>query len=283
MGRAYTDARPALTSIMLTAALAASCATRPEVTVVATPPACPTPIVHATADGGVVTQLPTREIARRAAGYTVFIKSGRAYGAGVVFDRAGRVLTCDHVLLDREDVTVHFEGRPEPLAAKVIESDAALDLAVLQLEGGLPAGVVPAADHGVGAVGEIVRGDEVYAMGAPRKMRFSFQRGVVSFDGRPFEQLYYVQTDLAMNPGSSGGPVVDEHGRLVGIASFILRGGEGLSFALPIDYALRRFDVLDASPAPARQARLAAFESWLHGHRAEGADVSSRPASDLDR
>jgi S1-C subfamily serine protease len=205
----------------------------------------------------------TRLVARRASGYTVFVKSGRAYGAGIVFDKRGHVLTANHVVMG-DDAEIHFEGSPDTLRARLLERDTTLDLALLQLRDPPPRGFVPAMEGGIDRVTAIERGDEVFAMGSPRKLEFSFQRGVVSFAGRPFDQLYYLQTDLALNPGSSGGPVLNACGALVGIASFILRGAEGLSFALPIDYALRRFTQLDPErDATRRQTHLAAFDAWL--------------------
>jgi serine protease Do len=81
----------------------------------------------------------------------------------------------------------------------------------------------------------------VYAFGAPRKMAFSMSRGMVSYTGRDFEGLSYMQIDLALNGGSSGGPIVNSYGEVVGISSFILKKSQGLSFALPIDYARERF------------------------------------------
>jgi S1-C subfamily serine protease len=64
---------------------------------------------------------------------------------------------------------------------------------------------------------------------------------MVSFPNRFLDGVEYVQTDLPINVGNSGGPLVDREGRLVGIISFILRDSQGISFALPIDRALARF------------------------------------------
>jgi S1-C subfamily serine protease len=204
-----------------------------------------------------------REVARRASRYTVFIKSGGAYGAGVVLDRAGRVLTCNHVLMGNS-AEVQFEGAAKPTFATIVARAAELDLALLQLNE--PLDLEPAA---LGAITNMERGDEVFSMGAPRKMRFSFHRGIVSFVGRRFDrdEVVYLQTDLAMSPGSSGGPVLDRHGKLVGIATFILRNSEGLAFAVPVDYALRRFADIDATrDASTRRAQRDAFEGWLRTH-----------------
>jgi S1-C subfamily serine protease len=80
---------------------------------------------------------------------------------------------------------------------------------------------------------------------------------MVSFPNRLLEGVEYVQTDLPINEGNSGGPLVNREGRVVGIVSFILRESQGLSFALPIDRAVTRFAAYLApagrgGPAPAR-------------------------------
>jgi S1-C subfamily serine protease len=92
-------------------------------------------------------------------------------------------------------------------------------------------------------------------------MSFSLGRGVVSYVGRSFDGTFYVQTDLAANPGSSGGPVLDAKGELIGVSSFVLRGGQGLSFAVPVDYAYTRF--ANVLGAPRDEAR---FARWLAAH-----------------
>jgi len=93
----------------------------------------------------------------------------------------------------------------------------------------------------LGAAAPVAVGDEVLAVGSPRKMYFSVSRGMVSFPNRYLDGVEYIQTDLPINAGNSGGPLVDREGHLVGIVSFILRDSQGISFALPIERALARF------------------------------------------
>lgn len=245
-------------------ALAASlsCVAPAQAPAPATPAASPASVVVASEPAQEpAAAVSPREIARRASGYTVFVRSGAAYGAGVLFDGEGHVLTCNHVVLDPDNVEVRFEGAATGLSARLIERDAELDLAVLAIDGELPENARPATTYGFDGIDAIERGDEVFAMGSPRKMRFSFHRGIISFIGRPFEQVFFLQTDLAMNPGSSGGAILNDRGQLIGIAAFILRDGQGLSFALPIDYAIRRFQTLTDDTI--RDTRVASFESWL--------------------
>lgn len=193
-------------------------------------------------------------IARAALQFTVFLQGEDVYGAGILLDDEGHVLTCLHVIEGLERVTVSFvDGVTSD--ARLLDSDSELDLALLEIDTARAPGMLAA------SVATLEPGDEVFAMGAPRKMKFSLSRGMASFVGRRFDDAYYLQTDLPLNGGSSGGPIMNRSGRVVAIASFVLKQSEGLSFALPIDYAYRRFGHLlkSSRAAPAR----AAFEHWL--------------------
>jgi len=116
-------------------------------------------------------------------------------------------------------------------------------------------------------------------MGAPRKMTFSLSRGVVSYVGRSFDGTQHIQTDISANSGSSGGPLLSSRGELVGISSFILRGSQGLAFAIPIDYAYRRFPVLRGGPDGKRFDRWLASRSGPDVSRQDFSAKTKRPAS----
>ena len=104
-------------------------------------------------------------------------------------------------------------------------------------------------------------------------MPFSLSRGMVSYVGRRFERTFYLQTDLPLNAGSSGGPVLNDRGQVVAIASFVLRDSEGLAFALPIDYAYRRFAAALVAP-PAVIA--GDFDRWLAAPERSGEQAAER-------
>jgi len=176
------------------------------------------------------------QLAARAQSCTAAVRADLNYGAGVVVDRSGLVLTNLHVIANTHTITVTPFGS-EPRPARVLDSDAELDLALLSAN--VPAPLADAAR--LGSAAALAVGDEVLAVGSPRKMYFSVSRGMVSFPNRLLEGVEYVQTDLPINEGNSGGPLVDREGRVVGIVSFILRESQGLSFALPIDRAVARF------------------------------------------
>ncbi len=174
------------------------------------------------------------DIAEAARDFTVFIRADDYYGSGVLVTNSGHVLTCLHVVDGVNDIKVSFANGTEHRAT-LVDSDARLDLALLKIDAAVQSTVKFGDPHGVRV------GEDVYAFGAPRKMAFSMSRGMVSYTGRDFEGLSYMQIDLALNGGSSGGPIVNSYGEVVGISSFILKKSQGLSFALPIDYARERF------------------------------------------
>jgi S1-C subfamily serine protease len=205
-----------------------------------------------------------RAVADEARKFTVFIQAGKAYGAGAIID-GGYVLTCRHVIEGANRITVStFDGTTVP--AEVVEIEPTLDAAVLKAD--LPMGRAGVAR--IGSSSAMQMGDEVYAMGAPRKLRFSLSRGIVSHVGRHFDGVHYLQTDLPINTGNSGGPLLNDRGELVGIVSFVLRDSQGLAFALPVDYAYRRFAALLPN-----HLDMASFDTWLHARQAS-LEVSAR-------
>lgn len=207
-----------------------------------------------------------RAVAERALAVSAFVRGSGVYGAGVVI-HPSYVLTCLHVVQPMKQIKVTTaEGVPQP--AHVVDQDPKLDLAVLRID-------TPSTDFAPLASAFGVRmGDTVFAMGAPRRMTFSFGRGIVSFVGRAYDEQYYLQTDIATNSGSSGGPVLDELGRVIAISSFILRDSHGLAFALPIDQAYRRFQKYFKGSLDTQQ-----FEHWLAERNASAPRklVSVRP------
>ncbi|HET6827565.1 MAG TPA: trypsin-like peptidase domain-containing protein, partial [Ramlibacter sp.] len=158
-------------------------------------------------------------------------------GSGFIVDANGLILTNAHVVRDAKEVTVKLHDRRE-YRAKVLGVDTATDVAVLRINAhGLP--VVA-----TGNPRQVEVGDYVLAIGAPFGFEQSATQGIVSATGRslPGESpVPFIQTDAAVNPGNSGGPLFDAAGRVIGINAQIYSatgGFEGLAFAIPIDVAL---------------------------------------------
>ncbi|MBK9245377.1 MAG: Do family serine endopeptidase [Burkholderiales bacterium] len=162
----------------------------------------------------------------------------RGQGSGFIVSADGLILTNAHVVRDAKEVTVRLSDRRE-FRARVLGADPATDVAVLKVD---------AANLPVVALGherEVAVGDPVLAIGAPFGLEQTATQGIVSAKGRslPGEgHVPFIQTDAAVNPGNSGGPLFDASGRVIGINAQIYSqsgGFQGLAFAIPIDVALR--------------------------------------------
>jgi S1-C subfamily serine protease len=193
-----------------------------------------TPLLEEPAAPVMRATLAPRDLAERARAFTVFVQAGDFYGSGIVATERGHILTCLHVVEDLADVRVTFADGSQQTAT-VVGRDAKLDLAVLKVA------VPPHTVMQTGDASAVRTGDDVFAMGAPRKMAFTLSRGMVSFPDRDMNGVGYLQLDLALNGGSSGGPILNEMGQVIAMSSFILRDSQGLSFGLPIQRALDRF------------------------------------------
>jgi len=161
---------------------------------------------------------------------SVMIEGDGVYGSGILIDpHRGLVLTNQHVVQDMHTILLTgYSGRTSP--GVVLGKDAKRDLALLQAPGLVFPDMPPPR---LGDAGRLRPGDEVFAVGMPRKLAFTVSRGIVSFVGRELEGTQYLQLDMNINDGNSGGPVVDSSGEVVGVMSFIYRRAQGLSFAVP--------------------------------------------------
>jgi serine protease Do len=169
----------------------------------------------------------------------------RGEGSGFIVSPDGVILTNAHVVSGADEVTVKLQDRRE-YRAKVLGSDPKTDVAVLKIDAkNLP--VVP-----VGSTRNLQVGEWVLAIGSPYGLESTVTAGVVSAKGRtlPGDNVPFIQTDVAVNPGNSGGPLFNTRGEVVGINSQIYSqtgGYQGLSFAIPIDVASRIKDQIVAT------------------------------------
>ncbi|MBO9716321.1 MAG: DegQ family serine endoprotease [Pseudoxanthomonas sp.] len=163
--------------------------------------------------------------------------SGRSLGSGFIISADGYILTNHHVVDGADSITVRLSDRRE-FTAKLVGSDETYDVALLKVEGkGLPV-------LRQGQSGALRPGQWVVAIGSPLGLDQSVTAGIVSAVGRTGAGQQYVpfiQTDVAINRGNSGGPLLNTSGEVVGINSQILSnsgGYMGVSFAIPIDLAM---------------------------------------------
>ncbi|MBL8468132.1 DegQ family serine endoprotease [Methyloversatilis discipulorum] len=165
----------------------------------------------------------------------------RGIGSGFVISPDGYILTNAHVVADAAEVTVKFTDKRE-YKAKVIGSDKRTDVALIKID----AKNLPAVKLGNAETTRV--GEWVAAIGAPFGFENTVTAGIVSAKSRalPDESLVpFIQTDVAINPGNSGGPLFNLNGEVIGINSQIYSrtgGFMGLSFAIPIDVAMRVAD-----------------------------------------
>lgn len=162
----------------------------------------------------------------------------QSLGSGFVLSADGYILTNHHVIKDAKEVVVTLADRRQ-LPAQIVGSDERSDLALLKIEAtGLPA--VKIAD-----VKKTRVGDWVLAIGSPFGFDYSVTAGIVSAKGRNLDTEQYVpfiQTDAAVNPGNSGGPLFNLRGEVIGVNSQIYSqtgGFMGVAFAIPIDVATK--------------------------------------------
>lgn len=166
-------------------------------------------------------------------------------GSGFIVSPDGVILTNAHVVHGADEVTVKLQDRRE-FRAKVVGTDPRTDVAVLKIDArNLP--VVP-----LGQSRSLLVGEWVLAIGSPYGLESTVTAGVVSATGRALQDgvVPFIQTDVAVNPGNSGGPLFNTRGEVVGINSQIYSqtgGYQGLSFAIPIDVAVKIKDQIMAT------------------------------------
>ncbi|MYA37496.1 MAG: Do family serine endopeptidase [Gammaproteobacteria bacterium] len=178
----------------------------------------------------------------------------RTVGSGFIVSDDGYVITNNHVVYGADEIRVHLNDR-RVLVADVVGLDEPSDLALLKLE---------AADLpfvGFGDSDALRIGDWVLAIGSPFGLEFSASAGIVSAKGRTvprrssYNYMAFLQTDVAINQGNSGGPLFNLEGEVVGINSRILSstgGSNGVSFAIPSNVAVNVLDQLRETGAVQR-------------------------------
>ena len=187
------------------------------------------------------------EILRRFFGNQVIIPQQQipqektGYGSAFFISKDGYLLTNHHVVEDASKVTIVLNDRRE-LDATVVGSDERTDVALLKVQG------TSYPELRTGNVDQLRVGEPVLAIGSPFGFDYSASAGIVSAKMRNMmgeTSVPFIQTDVALNPGNSGGPLFNQRGEVVGVNSRIFSGTGGymgLSFSIPIDVAI---DVAD--------------------------------------
>jgi serine protease Do len=159
-------------------------------------------------------------------------------GSGFIISEDGYILTNAHVVAEFDDVNVRLADAKREFKAKVVGVDKRSDVALLKVD---------ASDLPIARLGDSTKlepGDWVAAIGSPFGFANTITAGIVSAKGRSLpDEMYvpFIQTDVAVNPGNSGGPLLNLQGEVIGINSMIYSGTGGymgVSFAIPIEVAL---------------------------------------------
>ena len=168
----------------------------------------------------------------------------RGVASGFILTPDGYIMTNAHVVDGADEVMVTLTDKRE-FKAKLIGTDKRTDVAVVKIDAtGLPA-------VKVGDLSRLKVGEWVMAIGSPFGLENTVTAGIVSAKGRETgDYLPFIQTDVAINPGNSGGPLINMRGEVIGVNSQIYSrsgGFMGISFAIPMDEAVRVSDQLRAS------------------------------------
>jgi serine protease Do len=165
-------------------------------------------------------------------------QESRSLGSGFIISKDGHILTNEHVVADADEITVKLTDKRE-FKAKVIGSDKRTDIALIKIE---PTGALPAVKFGDPS--KLKVGEWVVAIGSPFGFENTVTAGIVSGKGRIMQDanlVPFIQTDVAINIGNSGGPLFNMRGEVVGINSRLFSPTGtylGIAFAIPIDVAL---------------------------------------------
>ena len=150
-------------------------------------------------------------------------------GTGFYLKAPNLIVTNNHVVEGNREVTVEGVGLPRQIS-RVLYNDAKYDLAFLEMP---PEHAIPLVKLGDILVRE---GERVTAIGHPFGLKYSFTQGIVSNPRHIHNNIDYIQHDAALNPGNSGGPLINTEGDVVGVNTFIIQNGNTIGFSLPAKY-----------------------------------------------
>lgn len=169
-------------------------------------------------------------IIRDVVGSVVTVRTDASQGSGFIITEEGHIVTNYHVLEEANYATI-ITSDGEGHEVSFIGFDEILDVALLKIEGNYEKLELDDSD-------EILEGESVVAIGNPLGLQFSVTRGIVSAVHRPGPNGIeaYIQIDAALNPGNSGGPLINKEGKVIGVNNFKIGNSEGLGFALESNF-----------------------------------------------
>jgi serine protease Do len=151
-------------------------------------------------------------------------------GTGFYLKEHDLLVTNEHVIRGNRKVVVDG-GTLNKSLVRVLYVDPLYDLAFLEVPEGID---MPGVELGLQK--EITEGDQILAIGHPFGLRYTATQGIVSNTVHEQNDINYIQHDAALNPGNSGGPLVDRDGHIVGVNTFVIKDGNNIGFSLPVNY-----------------------------------------------
>lgn len=182
------------------------------------------------------TALTAAQIAKKVSPSVVVIQgktdSGEVLGSGFIVSNDGKIVTNLHVIREMKTASVQLANGEMFDSLSVLAIDERRDLAVVQIPG-FNLSALEVGDSDVLTVGE-----PLVIVGSPRGLEGTVTAGILSSVRDSGQGFKVLQTDAAVNPGNSGGPLINKKGQAIGVVSFKMRSAEGLNFAVPINYVL---------------------------------------------
>ena len=228
--------------------------------------AVPAPVPLSEAPKAPLPAPSTEDIIAKAMPAVVVVETSSGGGSAFFVDR-DRLITNHHVVVGQSYVKLRLSDN-STVDARILATAPDYDLAVLVL-------MQPGPDRAflaLGTVQDVRQGQEVLAIGTPHGVfQNTVTRGIVS-SLRQIEKVVVLQTDTAINPGSSGGPLIDHAGRVVGINTMGFRGSQGLNFAVAVDHAKALLDGRPLHLALVAPPSNHGIKGLLPGNRASESD-----------
>jgi serine protease Do len=150
-------------------------------------------------------------------------------GTGFYLKAPNLIVTNNHVVEGNNEVTIEGVGLTRQIS-RVLYNDAKFDLAFLEMPHETTIPSVKLAEN------RVAEGERVTAIGHPFGLKYSFTQGIVSNPRHIYNNIDYIQHDAALNPGNSGGPLINTEGDVVGVNTFIIQNGNTIGFSLPTKY-----------------------------------------------
>ena len=176
---------------------------------------------------------PLTEIIKAAKKGVVMISSGNSLGSGFIISESGDIITNSHVLGKNSEVRIKLSSGDSYVGRVLKKGVPPLDIALLKIDISDYKDYLPLNKHS-----PCQAGAEVLAIGQPRGLKYTVTKGIVSncdiLDPN-FHEIKYIQTDTAISPGNSGGPLINNQGEVLGVNTLILSNSESIGFAIEID------------------------------------------------